>query len=185
MKMQVPAILGLAYCCSEIALSITRRSRERGESRDANSLRTLWIVIVISLWLGVQARVLFRQALLPEWAVPAGVVIFLIGIILRWWSIIHLGRFFTVNVSIAADHELVETGPYRFIRHPSYTGALLAFVGFGMAGRNWASLIITTLPITAAFLHRIMVEERALTEALGNRYREYMERTKRLVPFAY
>jgi protein-S-isoprenylcysteine O-methyltransferase Ste14 len=104
---------------------------------------------------------------------------------MRWVSIIHLGRFFTVNVAIAADHQLVETGPYRFIRHPSYSGALLAFVGWGMVLRNWASLLIALLPIAVAFLYRINVEERALLEALGDCYRAYMARTKRLIPFLY
>ena len=59
----------------------------------------------------------------------AGVVLFVAGLILRWWAIIILGRFFTVDVTIEKDHELVERGPFRIVRHPSYTGVLLAFVG--------------------------------------------------------
>ena len=104
---------------------------------------------------------------------------------LRWYSIIHLGRFFTVDVAIAADHQLVDTGPYRFVRHPSYTGALFAFIGFGFVMRNWASLLLITVPIFAAFLYRINVEERALLGALGERYRVYSQKTKRLIPFVY
>lgn len=105
--------------------------------------------------------------------------------VLRWYSIIHLGRFFTVNVAIAADHQLVDTGPDRFVRHPSYTGALLAFIGFTMVMRNWASVLVISLPIALAFLYRINVEERALVQALGERYRAYIKRTKRLIPFVY
>jgi protein-S-isoprenylcysteine O-methyltransferase Ste14 len=93
--------------------------------------------------------------------------------------------FFTVNVAIAADHQLVDTGPYRFVRHPSYTGALLAFVGFAMVLRNWASVLVISLPIAFAFLYRISVEELALVQALGERYRAYIKRTKRLLPFVY
>ncbi|HMG05340.1 MAG TPA: isoprenylcysteine carboxylmethyltransferase family protein, partial [Chthoniobacterales bacterium] len=103
----------------------------------------------------------------------------------RWYSIVHLGRFFTVDVAIAADHQLIDTGPYRYVRHPSYTGALLAFIGFAMALRNWASVLIISLPIAFAFLYRINVEERALIQALGERYRAYIKRTKRLIPFVY
>jgi hypothetical protein len=98
------------------------------------------------------------------------VALFVGGMVLRWYSIIHLGRFFTVNVAIAADHQLVETGPYRFVRHPSYTGALLAFIGFAIVLRNWASVLVISLPIAFAFLYRINVEERALVQALGERY---------------
>jgi protein-S-isoprenylcysteine O-methyltransferase len=181
----LPTILGLAYCFSEIILSVTRRSRAKTTSKDANSLRVLWIVISVCVWLSIQTRSLWPNAVLPAWSVPTGVALFGVGIFLRWYSIIHLGRFFTVNVAIAADHQLIDTGPYRFVRHPSYTGALLAFIGFGMVMRNWASVLVISLPIAFAFLYRIHVEERALIQALGERYRAYMGRTKRLIPWVY
>lgn len=181
----LPAILGLIYCCSEVILGLTRRSRETGASKDANSLRILWAVIVVSVNLSILGGSLWRTAMLPPWSVPGGLVVFAVGIFLRWYSIIHLGRFFTVNVAIATDHQLVETGPYRLIRHPAYTGALLAFVGFGLVLRNWVSLLVVSLPISLAFLYRIKVEERALVEALGDRYQAYAKRTKRLIPFIF
>ena len=185
MKWHVAAILGLTYFLSELILSLTRRSQTKVVSKDANSLRVIWIVIGVAVWLSIQARSLWPQALLPSWCFEAGVALFVIGILLRWYSIIHLGRFFTVDVAIAADHQLVDTGPYRFVRHPSYTGALLAFIGFGLVMRNWASLLLISAPIFIGFLYRINVEERALLGALGERYRAYSTRTKRLIPFIY
>jgi len=115
----------------------------------------------------------------------AGVVLFVAGLLLRWWAIITLGRFFTVDVTIEKDHELVERGPFRVVRHPSYTGVLLAFVGFALTLGNWAAGLVILLPIGAAFVHRINVEENALSGALGTQYTYYMRRTKRLVPFIY
>ena len=115
----------------------------------------------------------------------AGVVLFVAGLILRWWAIITLGRFFTVDVTIEKDHDLVERGPFRFVRHPSYTGVLLAFIGFGLSLCNWAALLVILVPIGAAFIRRMNVEEDALSRALGSRYAEYVKRTKRLVPFVY
>lgn len=185
MKMPLPAVLGLTYFFSELVLAFTRRSSAKTVSRDANSLRILWIVIGVCIWLSIQAQGRWPQAVLPPWSVPIGVAVFVVGMVLRWYSIIHLGRFFTVNVAIAADHQLMDTGPYRFVRHPSYTGALLAFIGFAMVLRNWASVLVISLPIAFAFLYRINVEERALVQALGERYRAYIERTKRLIPFVY
>jgi len=185
MKMSLPAILGLAYFISELVLGFTRRSSGATVSKDANSLRILWAVIGVCLWFGIRAHGRWPQAVLPPSAVPIGVALFICGTILRWYSIIHLGRFFTVDVSIAADHKLIDTGPYRFVRHPSYTGALLAFIGFAMVLRNWAALLVISAPIALAFSYRIKVEERALVEALGDRYRDYMTRTKRLIPFVY
>jgi len=115
----------------------------------------------------------------------AGVVLFVAGLLLRWWAIITLGRFFTVDVTIERDHELVERGPFRMVRHPSYTGVLLAFVGLALTLDNWAALLVILLPIGAAFIHRMNVEENALSSALGRQYTDYMRRTKRLVPFIY
>ena len=115
----------------------------------------------------------------------AGVVLFVVGLLLRWWAIITLGRFFTVDVTIEKDHELVERGPFRVVRHPSYTGVLLAFVGLALTLGNWAALLVILLPIGAAFIHRMNVEENALSAALGTQYTDYMRRTKRLVPFVY
>jgi protein-S-isoprenylcysteine O-methyltransferase len=115
----------------------------------------------------------------------ASVILFVAGLVLRWWAIVTLGRFFTVDVTIEKDHELVERGPFRIVRHPSYTGVLLAFVGLALSLRNWAALVVILVPIGAAFIHRMNVEEDALSRALGSCYAEYMKRTKRLVPFVY
>ena len=179
------AILGLAYFFSELVLAFTRRSSAKGVSKDAYSLRILWVVIGLSIWFSIRAQSIWPAAVLPTWCVPAGVMLFIFGVVLRWYSIIHLGRFFTVDVAIAADHQLIDSGPYRYVRHPSYTGALLAFIGFAMVLHNWASVLMISLPITLAFLYRINVEERALVQALGERYRDYIKRTKRLIPLVY
>jgi len=114
-----------------------------------------------------------------------GVALFVIGLGLRWYAIIHLGRFFTVNVAIQNDHRVVSSGPYRLVRHPSYLGALLAFLGLGVCFINLISFAIIVVPITAAFIYRIRIEESALMESLGTNYREYAARTKRLIPFIY
>jgi protein-S-isoprenylcysteine O-methyltransferase len=94
-------------------------------------------------------------------------------------------RFFTVNVAIAANHRLIDTGPYRFVRHPSYTGALMAFLGLALCLANWASLAVMLIPVFLVFLRRMRVEEGVLLQALGAHYREYMHRTKRLIPAVY
>jgi protein-S-isoprenylcysteine O-methyltransferase Ste14 len=180
--------LGLIYLVSEILLTLTRRSRSKtGTKQDRSTLGMIWLVIAVSITAGVFVAQNFRSAALPHgWMfASAGVVLFVAGLILRWWAIITLGRFFTVDVTIEKDHELVERGPFRMVRHPSYTGVLLAFLGFGLSLHNWAALLVIVLPIGAAFIHRMNVEEDALLRALGRRYAEYMKRTKRLVPFVY
>ena len=180
--------LGLIYLVSEILLTLTRRSRSKtGTKQDRSTLGMIWLVIAVSITAGVFVAQSFPAAALRHGRMfaSAAVVLFVAGLILRWWAIITLGRFFTVDVTIEKDHELVERGPFRIVRHPSYAGVLLAFVGLGLSLRNWAALLVILLPIGAAFIHRINVEEDALSRALGPRYANYIKRRKRLVPFLY
>src|ERR1044071_10397113 len=158
--------LGLIYLVSEILLTLTRRSRSKtGAKQDRSTLGIIWLVIAVSITAGVFVALNFRAAALLHGRMfaTAGVVLFVAGLILRWWAIITLGRFFTVDVTIEKNHELVERGPFRMVRHPSYTGVLLAFVGLGLSLRNWAALLVILVPIGAAFIHRINVEENALS----------------------
>jgi len=174
--MRLSGLVGLIYLISEILLTITRRGRsETGEKQDRSTLRVLWIVIAVSVTSAVFVAQNWRAGALPYGRMfeIAGVVLFVAGLIFRWWAIVTLGRFFTVDVTIEKDHELVERGPFRLVRHPSYTGVLMAFVGWVLG------------PIFVAFLRRMRVEESALTEALGDQYRDYIRRTKRLVPGVY
>jgi protein-S-isoprenylcysteine O-methyltransferase Ste14 len=180
--------LGLVYLISEVLLTVTRRSRSRtGTKQDRSTLAVIWLVIMVSIAAGVFVAMNWPAAALPygQMFTVAGVFLFVAGLLLRWWAIITLGRFFTVDVTIEKDHELVERGPFRVVRHPSYSGVLLAFVGFALSLRNWAALLIVLVPIFAAFIRRMNVEEDALSRALGSRYADYMRRTKRLVPYVY
>ena len=180
--------LGLVYLISEVLLTVTRRSRTRtGTKQDKSTLLAVWVVIIVSVVAGVYVARRWTAAALPqgELFAFAGVGLFVAGLLLRWSAIITLGRFFTVDVVIEKDHEVVERGPFRVVRHPSYTGVLLAFVGFALTLRNWAALLIVLVPIVAVFIRRMNVEEEALSRALGSRYVEYMRRTKRLVPGVY
>jgi protein-S-isoprenylcysteine O-methyltransferase Ste14 len=113
-----------------------------------------------------------------------GLVVLAVGVALRFYAVIVLGRFFTLVVMTRSDQPVVDTGPYRRIRHPSYTGFLLALAGVMLIYANWLALI-GLLPVLAGFLYRIRVEERVLSDELGDPYRSYMRRTKRLVPFLY
>jgi protein-S-isoprenylcysteine O-methyltransferase len=180
-------VLGMAYGVSEIALSVFKRSGTTSPDTDRSSLRVLWAGILCSVAVAIAAAVMVPMARSPLLArlYALGVAIFVAGLLLRWYAIIFLGRFFTVDVAIAADHRVVDSGPYRHVRHPSYAGALLAFLGLGVCFGNWISLLALTVPVTWVFLRRIAVEEAALGNALGESYATYVRRTKRLVPYLY
>jgi protein-S-isoprenylcysteine O-methyltransferase len=186
MRFLNPLWLGVIYGISELYLALTRQSR-RALSRDRNSLLLLWVVIAVSVFLAVQMVWLVPGATVrsPVGFYRFGFVVFVFGLALRWFSIGYLGRYFTVNVAVNPEQAVVDSGPYRYVRHPSYTGALLAFFGFGCCLSNWLSILFLTVPICAAFLWRIRIEEAALLEALGDKYTEYTRRTKRLIPWLY
>lgn len=187
MRLPGPQELGVVYLVSELLLTATHRSRGTGVRQDRSTLRMLWLVICASVVAGIYVAVRLKSAALPSpqtWR-GLGLLLFVLGLALRWWAIVTLGRFFTVDVQIAQDHQLVERGPFRWVRHPSYTGVLLAFVGYAFSLANWAAFLIILLPISFAFIRRMNVEEEALSKALGEPYRSYMRRTKRLVPGIY
>lgn len=187
MDLPTAQTLGICYGLSEVALGIFKRSGAPSQATDRSSLRFLWSVILASIALSIVAAKTMPQfgSQLLAVGYPLGVLVFVLGLALRWYAIVYLGRFFTVDVAIAEDHRVVDSGPYRVVRHPSYTGALLAFLGFGICLGNWLSLALVILPIALAFMRRIHVEEAALNAALGERYAAYAGRTKRLVPWVY
>ena len=131
---------------------------------------------MVSIAAGIYVAKRWPAAALPHHRsfMFAGVGLFVAGLLLRWWAIITLGRFFTMDVTIEKDHELVERGPFHMVRHPSYTGVLLAFAGLALTLGNWAVLLVILVPIGAAFIHRMNVEENALSSALGPQYTDYI-----------
>jgi protein-S-isoprenylcysteine O-methyltransferase len=187
MDLLSPKVIGLAWGLSEMGLALFKRSKAGANSRDRNSLSLIWAVNLAAIALGVWLAFHARAWRLPEWLPARGIggVVFVAGMILRWYSIIYLGRFFTVNVAIADDHQVIQTGPYRWVRHPSYLGAMLMVLGFGLCIGNLATLLAILAPCVGAMLWRIQIEELALQDALGEPYHAYKRRTWRLIPLVY
>jgi protein-S-isoprenylcysteine O-methyltransferase len=188
MQFPIPALLGLAYGISEAGLVFLKRSRDDSVDADDATLRTLWITILLAVTAGILASTRIPAAAMGAAADVVfwlGCALFGGGLALRWYSIVYLGRFFTVNVAIHSGHEIIDTGPYAQIRHPSYSGALVAFLGLALTLTNWVSLALVVVPVFWAFSRRISTEEHALASALGSPYVNYMRRTKRLAPFIY
>lgn len=188
--MKNPAsILAAIYVASELGINLLRRAdSDNARLADRGSLYLLWIVITSSVYLAFKLDVAMPEFGLESLSAPAralGVILLIAGLAIRWYAIIYLGRFFTVNVAIASDHKLVDGGPYRRVRHPSYTGALMAFLGLGLCLGNWLAIFALTVPIYLVFLRRMRVEEAALLQGLGTPYQSYMQRTKRLIPGVY
>jgi protein-S-isoprenylcysteine O-methyltransferase Ste14 len=165
-----------------------KRSTDDSKKRDRGSLDligALW-------WIGIAMDFLF-SIFLPQAAISrkrilwffGGICLMLAGTAFRWYSASVLGKYFTFDVAVHGGQTLIEAGPYRYIRHPSYTGALLSLLGFGLALGNWTGLGAALSCMAIAYSYRIPTEEAALTAALGEPYRLYVTRTWRLVPFLF
>jgi protein-S-isoprenylcysteine O-methyltransferase Ste14 len=115
----------------------------------------------------------------------SGIGVMLAGLAFRWYAIRSLGKFFTRTVATRAGQYVVDSGPYRLIRHPSYTGGLLMFLGTGIAMTDWAALLAIMAGAVIGYGYRVRIEERALCADLGWPYRDYMLRTKRFIPHVF
>jgi protein-S-isoprenylcysteine O-methyltransferase len=173
------------WAASEIAIGSRLRTKIE-PSRDAGTMGLVLGVGYASVALGVYLAVADDGVLArPSVVGIVGLVAIVAGLIIRAYAIVTLRHFFTVNVTVRDDHRLIRSGPYRFVRHPSYTGSLLSFYGLALAVENvWAATILI-VPITVAFLIRIRVEEAVLRNAFPSEYPEYERSTSRLVPFLY
>ena len=184
---KIVMIVGLLWMASEIVLVILTRSKKDSRDRDQGSIVWLNAVIYSSIAIAVTmgsmgiGRVKGLSAAVPL----AGLAMMIAGIAIRWTAILTLRKYFTVNIVIQEGHKVIKSGIYRFVRHPSYSGALIAFWGMGLIFTNIFSLIVLVVPVTIGFIKRIKIEEAALLEAFGDEYEEYRKQSKKLFPGIY
>jgi protein-S-isoprenylcysteine O-methyltransferase len=154
----------------------SRTPEDRGTAR-----QILWTVYVTQI-LAVTELVYRRRVSLPlNWVTIITSIVIALGLILRTWAVVSLGRWFTWNVTVQPGQALVTDGPYRVIRHPSYVGAWLMFVGSCMLLRSYVAALAASMLLLLAFLRRIRHEE-SLMLATFPEYQAYKETTGSLVP---
>ncbi len=169
----------------EVGLLIRDLVRRKGRpSRDRGTR------LIVSLSLGVAIALgFFMHSWVPALSTPApnvfalaGLVVIWIGLAVRVWAVLVLGGSFSTYIQVEGDQPVITRGPYRWMRHPSYTGLLLIALGFGIGAGNWLSLLICAVVPPLGLLPRIAVEESELVRVLGEPYRRYQNTTHRLVP---
>lgn len=167
---------------------LVARSRPApGEKTDRGSMALImfagWIGMLGAFGVaGIRTFIITRGQ--QAWFV-AGLILLVSGSLLRRHCWNMLGKHFTGDVKASADQPVIEQGIYCWVRHPSYTGGMLMYLGTGLALTNWLSTLIIGVAGSAAYAFRVRVEEQALQTGLGGRYQEYMRRTKRFVPFIF
>jgi len=183
--MTLLAVTWLSWLVLEILL--VRGGAIGQRSQDAGSMRWMVLCVVVSFAVGLQ---LSRQpdgriSGDPDTVIWTGLVVLWVGLGLRLLAILWLGRLFNASVVIQRGHRLVTSGPYRLVRHPSYTGALIAAVGLGVALGHWTSVAAFAVGWLVGLAYRIPVEEAAMRRAFGRQYEEYSARTRRLIPLIF
>lgn len=142
------SIVYLLWPVSEIIgggiIPLFRRGGVRTWRRDRGSVLLILVSIVVSLSVAFSFATA-GIALLPSWAFYPGIILMVVGIAFRQWAIAVLGRFFSMAVRVQKGQTVVETGPYRYVRHPSYTGLLMIFVGLGLALQSWGAALVLAL----------------------------------------
>jgi protein-S-isoprenylcysteine O-methyltransferase Ste14 len=154
-------------------------------SMDSGSLRVLlggmWIALFLAFPLAfVRAWSFPRRAQLPLFV--AGLLFIVLGSLLRRYCFSTLGEFFTGDVRARKDQPVISTGPYQWVRHPSYTAGMMMFIGIGLALGSWVSFLLLTVGSIATYGYRVAIEERTLLQTLGEPYALYMKGRRRFIP---
>ena len=168
-----------------LADSLLLYTHGRGAVRQDRGTR---VIVALALYLAIAAAL--AVAKVPRlrvdanswWTLGLGLAIVFAGAALRDWAIVSLGRYFRREVTIEPGQRIVRRGPYRVLRHPSYTGICLILAGFGLTFGSWVSAVVALLIVFVGLLPRIRVEEHALAQAFGS---EYATSTDRMLPHVW
>jgi protein-S-isoprenylcysteine O-methyltransferase Ste14 len=181
-------VLTRVWVVGEVLIAVITTTRSgKGVVQDRGTQIILWVVIVASFWIDGWMHG-FLGVDMPgshSWLLPLAMGILILGLTVRAVAVFNLGKAFSANVAISAGQRLQRSGLYRLVRHPSYFGLELIFLGLALHSRRWACLAVVLIPPTLALLYRIHVEEAALRLAFGSEYEEYSRKTKRLIPGVY
>jgi protein-S-isoprenylcysteine O-methyltransferase Ste14 len=179
-------IASTIWIFAEVYLVLRDNSRGKGKTtidRRTRNYNFISLIIAISCAALISWIPLFqfnrRGSSIVFWT---GIIIIVLGLFLRYWSILILGKYFRTTVEVEESQKIVQKGPYKWIRHPSYSGIIMFCIGYGLAVQNWLSLIIAVSLPTIALLYRIKIEEEALVKGIGTEYEVYQKKTKKLIP---
>ncbi|HZY94705.1 MAG TPA: isoprenylcysteine carboxylmethyltransferase family protein [Candidatus Bathyarchaeia archaeon] len=165
----------------------------RDPTRNLTRVRDLFLILTLGLVFSVAVspsivliNVLELSFPLDSLVQTIGICLIVTGSILGAWALRTLGEFASERIMIMKNHRLVQTGPYRFVRHPMYGSTLLIGLGLFLLYLNIIFLILL-LPIFAIDIYRAKVEEKMLAspDVFGTRYQEYRSRTRRFIPYIF
>ncbi|MDQ0191369.1 isoprenylcysteine carboxylmethyltransferase family protein [Alicyclobacillus cycloheptanicus] len=178
-------IMFYLWIALEIMFGMRARLLKRGQPKNEKNDRGSVILIVLGMYFLVAVSIILsmnRLGVVPDWMRYAGYALMIVGMVIRFSAIYQLGRFFSPVVSTVSDQEIVQTGFYRLIRHPAYTGGWITAVGIGLGLQTWLGTLVCGIGMLLAYIYRIHIEERVMIDHFGENYLSYMKATKRMFP---
>jgi len=148
--------------------------------------RSFWLILpgFLAVFYAPPLEWFYLPASLPRtiWMQMAGLVLILAAVGLRIWARKHIRGLYSGHVEVQADHRLVQSGPYRFVRHPGYGGFVLMALGIAIGYSSLIGLAAIPIMLLPGLAYRIGIEEHLLIEKFGEEYQAYARRSKKLIP---
>ena len=191
MDIRLIIIIAFAYLYGffELFMSWRQKQNRKHEIVKSGDKSSIWILTIL---IGIGYLLSFsigatRTGRIYHWDIffTIGAILIVVGLIIRIISILTLKQHFTYTVTKIENHELIETGIYKSIRHPGYLGQIIIFIGISTSLSNWLSIVFMIVPVLIGYIYRIKTEERFMTEQMGQKYIDYQKRTKRLIPMVF
>jgi protein-S-isoprenylcysteine O-methyltransferase len=158
--------------------------KDKSNTKDKGTeAQIIWSVYISQLLAVLEASYLrFPDSVKWNMVTTVSLIIMILGLMLRTWSIYTLGNYFTMHLAIQKEHKIIRKGPYKYLRHPSYIGAFLTYWGTTIFLHSWFSLIVAAIILSIAWLRRMHYEEKLLIEKFGEEYKSYCKTAKRAIP---
>jgi protein-S-isoprenylcysteine O-methyltransferase Ste14 len=191
MNIKLVIIIAFSYLYGffEIFMSVRQRLKRKQNIVKSGDKASIWILLIfIAIGYFLSFRIgMTKLGRIYLWNTffAIGAILIIAGLIIRIKSILTLKQHFTYTVSKIENHELIETGLYKIIRHPGYFGQIMIFTGVATSLSNWLSVVVMVIPVISAYIYRIKVEEKFMITQMGQTYIDYQKRTKRLIPWIY
>ncbi|MDR3595609.1 isoprenylcysteine carboxylmethyltransferase family protein [Clostridium sp.] len=182
-------IVFILWVVSEIGISLFTilKPFEKNSSKKSFDNGS-YFAIIFGVWISVWVSFLIKKQahwLLPNIAFWIGIAFMFLGIVFRCWAVWILRKFFSLSVVIESEHKLVKNGPYKYLRHPAYTGSIITLLGIPFSLRTLTGILLVGIIVAIAYGYRIFVEEKALLKNFGDEYVKYSKHTWRIIPWIW
>lgn len=178
----------IIYIMADIFIFTFTSHQNRNNSKKRKGDKGSCLIIVAGTMVIVLLNIVCRNndwGIMPKLIYWCGIIFIIIGVILRIYSVLTLGKAFTISVQVNSNQKIIQSGPYKYIRHPAYSGSILSLIGISLAFRSSIGVVGTLIIIASMYGYRIKIEESMLASNFKTSYLEYKKHTKRIIPFIW